>query len=37
LQKLGKIKKIKIIGVPSEMVEEEALKKASAAIRQRCA
>lgn len=33
LQKLGKIKKIKIITVPPDMDEEEAVKKVSATLR----
>jgi hypothetical protein len=35
LWKLGKIKKIKIIGLPPDMDEAEAVKKVSAALRQR--
>jgi hypothetical protein len=34
LQKLGKIKSVKIIGLPGEMAESEALKKVSALISQ---
>lgn len=33
LQKLGKIKKIKIIGIPPNMKESEAIKKVSATLR----
>lgn len=33
LWKLGKIKKIKIIGIPPDMEEEEAIKKVSATLR----
>ncbi len=33
LSKLGKIKKIKIIGVPPDMKESEAIKKVSAILR----
>jgi hypothetical protein len=33
LTKLGKIKKIKIIGVPPDMKESEAIKKVSAILR----
>jgi hypothetical protein len=33
LTKLGKIKKIKIIGVPPDMDESEAIKKVSATLR----
>lgn len=33
LQKLGKIKKIKIIGIPPDMNENEAIKKVSATLR----
>lgn len=32
LQKLGKIKKIKVIGIPPAMPEQEALQKISAAL-----
>ena len=33
LTKLGKIKKIKIIGLPPDMEENEAIKKVSATLR----
>ena len=33
LQKLGKIKKVRVIGVPQEMDEKKAIKKISAALR----
>lgn len=33
LSKLGKIKKIKIIGIPPDMNEKEAIKKVSATLR----
>lgn len=33
LTKLGKIKKIKIIGIPPDMKESEAIKKVSATLR----
>jgi len=35
LQKLGKIKKVKIIGMSPDMEESEAIKKVSAILRQR--